>query len=57
MNSKKKTFTAVVTKDEEMYVAKCPEVGTASQGKTVKEAIANLREATDLYTEEFAKHQ
>lgn len=49
MNSKKKTFTAVVTKDEEMYVAKCPEVGTASQGKTVKEAIANLREATDCY--------
>jgi len=34
-------------------VAECPEVGTASQGETIEEAIANLREATELYLEEF----
>ncbi|MCH7722885.1 MAG: type II toxin-antitoxin system HicB family antitoxin [Bacteroidetes bacterium] len=36
-----------------MYVAECPEVGTVSQGKTVEEALANLKEATELYLEEF----
>ena len=37
-----KTFTAIITKDENMYVAKCPEVGTVSQGKTIEEAVKNL---------------
>lgn len=36
-----------------MYVAKCPEVGTVSQGKSVEEAVANLKEATELCLEEF----
>ena len=36
-----------------MYVAECPEVGTASQGKTIDEAVSNLKEATELYLEEF----
>ena len=36
-----------------MYVAKCPEVGTVSQGKTIEESIINLKEATELYLEEF----
>lgn len=48
-----RTFTAVVHREEEMYVAECPEVGTVSQGKTVEEAVANLKEATELYLEEF----
>jgi len=48
-----KTFTAIIQKEEDMYVAKCPEVGTASQGKTIEEALANLKEATELYLEEF----
>jgi predicted RNase H-like HicB family nuclease len=47
------TFTAVLHKEEDMYVAECPEVGTASQGKTVEEAVNNLKEATELYLEEF----
>ena len=47
------TFTAVLHKEEEMYVAECPEVGTASQGKTIDEAVSNLKEATELYLEEF----
>ena len=52
-----KTFTAVIQKEEELYVATCPEIGTASQGTTLEEAIANLKEATELYLEEFSKYQ
>lgn len=48
-----RTFTAVIYKEDELYVAECPEVGTASQGATVEEALANLKEATELYLEEF----
>lgn len=47
------TLTAVVHLEEDMFVAECPEVGTASQGATIEEAVANLREATQLYLEEF----
>lgn len=47
------TFTAVLHKEDGLYVAECPEVGTVSQGKTIEDAIANLREATELYLEEF----
>lgn len=47
------TFTAILHWEEEVYVAECPEVGTASQGETIEEAIANLQEATELYLEEF----
>ncbi|MBI4452380.1 type II toxin-antitoxin system HicB family antitoxin [Candidatus Woesearchaeota archaeon] len=47
------TFTAVVHKEEELYVSECPEIGTASQGKTIDEAVSNLKEATELYLEEF----
>lgn len=48
-----KTFTAVIHKEEKLYVAECPEIGTVSQGETIEEAIANLKEATELYLEEF----
>ena len=48
-----RTFTAVLHKEEEFYVAECPEVGTVSQGYTVEEAISNLKESTELYLEEF----
>ncbi len=46
-------FTAVVHKEENLYVAECSEVGTASQGETIEEAVSNLKEATELYLEEF----
>jgi predicted RNase H-like HicB family nuclease len=47
------TFTAVLHKGCDLYVADCPEVGTVSQGATVDLAVANLKEATVLYLEEF----
>lgn len=43
-----RTFTAILHKEEDLYVAECPEVGTVSQGYTIEEAVANLREATSF---------
>jgi len=44
-------LTATIYPDTETdwVVAECPEIGTASQGRTEEEALANLQEATDLY--------
>ena len=42
---------AVVHREGEWFVAQCPQIGTVSQGKTVEEALNNLREATELYLE------
>jgi predicted RNase H-like HicB family nuclease len=48
------TLTAILTPAEEGgYVAFNPETGTTTQGESVAEAIANLKEATELYLEEF----
>ncbi|MBE7416412.1 MAG: type II toxin-antitoxin system HicB family antitoxin [Ideonella sp.] len=48
-------LTAVLTPAEEGgFVALNPETGTTTQGETVEEAVANLREATALYLSEFA---
>jgi predicted RNase H-like HicB family nuclease len=38
-------FTAVITKEENWYVSHCVELGVVSQGKTIEEAQANLKEA------------
>ena len=47
------TFTAVIVKDGPFFVAECPEVGTVSQGATHEEALSNLKEATEIFLEEF----
>ena len=47
-------YTAIISKEDEMYVASCPEVGTISQGVTADEAVDNLKQATRLYLEEFS---
>jgi len=46
-------FTAVITKEEKWYVGLCVELGVVSQGKTIEEAKANLKEAVELYIESF----
>lgn len=45
-------FTALIHREDNLYVAECPEVGSVSQGTTIEEAVCNLREATELYLEE-----
>jgi predicted RNase H-like HicB family nuclease len=49
----RRTLTAILHREEDLYVAECPEVGTVSQGPSIDEAVANLKEATELYLEEF----
>jgi predicted RNase H-like HicB family nuclease len=47
-------LTAVLIPAEEGgFVAFNPETGSTTQGEGVSEAIANLREATEIYLEEF----
>ncbi len=47
-------FTAAVTHEDGWYVARALEVEVTSQGRTVDEALANLREALELYFEDEA---
>ncbi|NJL82818.1 MAG: type II toxin-antitoxin system HicB family antitoxin [Chloroflexaceae bacterium] len=51
---KSRSFTVILYKEDGMYVAECPEVGTVDQGETIEQAITGLREATRLYLEEFS---
>jgi len=44
-------YTAVVWKETEGYVSKCPELGVASCGDSFDDAINKLREAVELYLE------
>ena len=47
----KNSYTAILEKEGELYVALCPELDVASQGTTVEQAIANLKEAVELFLE------
>lgn len=44
-------LTAVIQREDDGYVAMCPELDIASQGGTIEEARANLGEALDLFYE------
>jgi predicted RNase H-like HicB family nuclease len=48
-------FTEAITKEEDWYVAHGVELGVVSQGKTIEEAKANLKEAVELYLESFGE--
>ncbi len=56
------SYTAIVEKEGDMYVALCPELDVASQGESIEQATANLKEAVELFLEcaepqEIAKRQ
>jgi predicted RNase H-like HicB family nuclease len=51
---KTRSFTLILYKEDEMYVAECPEVDAVDQGETIEQAISNLKKATRLYLEEFS---
>jgi len=44
-------FTAILERDEDWYVALCPELDIASQGETLEEARNKLAEAIELFLE------
>ena len=46
-------LTAAVTRDGGWYVARCLEVEVASQGRSIEEALANLKEALELYFDDI----
>lgn len=48
----KSKYTIIITKGEVAYVAYCQELGIASQGKSIRAAKKNIREAISLYLEE-----
>ncbi|AKB76815.1 hypothetical protein MSHOH_0332 [Methanosarcina horonobensis HB-1 = JCM 15518] len=45
------TFSAVVKKENEWYVSSCLELDISSQGKTIEEAVSNLKEAVEFHIE------
>lgn len=47
----KRSFTVIIEKEDDMYVALCPELDIASQGNSVEEARTNLKEAIELFLE------
>jgi predicted RNase H-like HicB family nuclease len=53
----KQTLTAILTREDAGFVALCPEVDVASQGSTVEEAKANLKEAVELFFECASKDE
>lgn len=46
-------FNAAITREGRFFVAHCIELGVVSQGESMEEAQANLREAVELYIESF----
>lgn len=45
----------IISKEREWYIAKCLENNVASQGKTIEDALENLKEALELYTVDVGK--
>lgn len=48
---RKSTFTAILEKEGKWYVALCPELDVASQGRTIEKSLENLKEAVELFLE------
>ena len=46
-------LTTIIKRGEKQYVALCPEIDVVSQGYNVEGVLKNLREAVNLYLEEF----
>ena len=50
-------YSAVITKEDDMFVSFCPELDIVSQGYSVEEANNNLREAVELFIEHTSEAQ
>ncbi|MFN2587328.1 MAG: type II toxin-antitoxin system HicB family antitoxin [Actinomycetota bacterium] len=50
-------LTAAVTHEPPWYVARCLEVDVASQGRSIEEALANLKDALELYFEDVPRSE
>jgi predicted RNase H-like HicB family nuclease len=54
---KMQQFTAVIEREDDMYVALCPELDIASQGESVEKARENLKEAIELFFETASQQE
>lgn len=45
-------YNVIIEKEDDWYIAKCIDNSIASQGKTIEEALKNLKEAIELYYED-----
>ena len=52
-----KQLTAIIHKEDDIYVSFCPELDIASQGSTIEEAKDNLKEAVELFFECASKKE
>jgi predicted RNase H-like HicB family nuclease len=50
-----RSFLVSIQKEDKFFVARCPELGVTSQGETLEEAQANIKEAIELYIESFGE--
>ena len=50
-------FTAMIYRENAGYVALCPDLDVSSQGESVEEASANLREAVELFLENASESE
>lgn len=50
-------FTSIIEREDDGYVALCPQLDTASQGDTIEEAKTNLQEAIELFFEHASKDE
>ena len=46
-------FLVSITKEDDFFIARCPELNVTSQGETLEEAEKNIKEAIELYIESF----
>ena len=46
-----KEYTATLVKDDDVYFIKCPRLHSFSEGRTIKSALRNIKEATELKLE------
>jgi predicted RNase H-like HicB family nuclease len=53
----KQRLTAIIEREDDGYVALCPELDIASQGETIEAAGQNLREALELFFETASKEE
>ena len=47
-----RSVTGIIRKGEKLYIGECLEIDVVTQGKTIDEALENLREAVALYFED-----
>lgn len=52
-----KQFTVIIEREENQYVALCPELDIASQGDTVEQSRSNLKKAIELFFEHASKEE